>query len=123
MFPLSVAEDLELRPLALSDADAFLSLIADNRAHLDRWLRWSGRVQTLDDARVLIERFAHKLEAGDGFHAGLWLNGQLSGGIVCHGINRESRKSEIGYWLSEAYVGKGIVTRACRAVDRRIIHH
>ncbi len=116
MFPLSLADDLELRPLALSDADTFLSLIASNRAHLDQWLRWSGRIQTSDDARALIERFTLKLAAGDGFHAGIWLDKLLVGGIVCHGINRESRKSEIGYWLSEANVGKGIVTRACRAV-------
>ncbi len=116
MFPLRIADDLELRPLAITDAEALRALIAGNRAHLDPWLRWSGRVHTLDDARALIERFALKQETADGFHAGLWLDGQLIGGIVCHGINRESRKSEIGYWLSAANTGKGIVTRACRAV-------
>ncbi len=114
MFPLRIDTELELRPLTTADEDAFLSLIVANRAHLDQWLRWSGRVHTLADAQALIERFATKHAAGDGFHAGLWLNDQLVGGIVCHYVNRESHRSEIGYWLSAGYTGRGIVTRACR---------
>ena len=116
MFPIHVDQALDLRPLELADADAMFDLIARNRAHLDPWLRWSARVQTLDDARQLIERFADKYTVGDGFHAGLWVEGQLAGGIVCHAINRESRKTEIGYWLGADYTGKGLVTRASRAI-------
>ena len=92
------------------------ALIMQNRAHLDRWLRWSGRIQTQVDTRALIERFAAKQAAGDGFHAGMWEHDRLIGGIVCHAINRESSKTEIGYWLGAEFVGKGRVTRACRAV-------
>ncbi len=116
MFPLRVDDQLELRPLRPEDADAMIALITRNREHLDRWLRWSGRVQTADDARALIERFAAKAAAGDGFHAGLWLDGQLAGGVVCHGIDRASLKTEIGYWLGAEFVGRGLVTRAGRAV-------
>ncbi len=116
MFPLRVADHLILLPLRLDDADAMIALIQRNRAHLDRWLRWSGRVQTADDARALIEHFAARTAVGDGFHAGLWLDGQLAGGVVCHGIDRANRTTEIGYWLGAEFVGRGLVTRACRAV-------
>jgi ribosomal-protein-serine acetyltransferase len=123
MFPLKVRDDLELRPLAAQDADAMFHLIEHNRVHLDPWLRWSGRIQTIDDTRNLIDRFTKKLAAGDGFHAGLWYQGQLAGGIVCHQINRESNKSEIGYWLGVQYTGKGLVTSTCRAViDYLFVH-
>ena len=116
MFPNRIDDHLTLRPLRVEDAGTLIDLIARNREHLDRWLRWSGHVRAADDARALIERFAAKTAIGDGFHAGLWLDGALAGGIVCHFINRESNKTEIGYWLGADYVGRGLVTRACRAV-------
>lgn len=107
-----INSDLELRALEPAHADSMLALILRNRDHLDRWLRWSGRIHTQADVLNLIDRFA----AGDGFHAGLWYQSQFAGGIVCHYINRESNKTEIGYWLGADYTGKGLVTQACRAV-------
>ena len=120
MFPMQLDAEIVLRPFADADAEAFFDLIRRNRAHLDPWLRWSGRVQSLDDTRQLIARFAEKQALGDGFHAGLWVEQQLAGGVVVHFINRESRKSEIGYWLGAEYVGRGLVTRAARAVIERL---
>ena len=115
-FPIQIDDAIVLRPFADADAAAMFDLIRRNRAHLDPWLRWSGRVQALEDTRQLIQRFADKQAVGDGFHAGLWVSGALVGGVVVHFINRESRKSEIGYWLGADYVGRGLVTRAARAV-------
>jgi ribosomal-protein-serine acetyltransferase len=120
VFPLQIDKDIELRPFAATDAEALFALISRNRTHLDPWLRWSGRLQTLEDTRQLIQRFADKQALGDGFHAGLWVGDQLAGGVVVHFINRESRKSEIGYWLGAEYVGQGLVTRAARAVIERL---
>jgi ribosomal-protein-serine acetyltransferase len=120
VFPLQIDPEIEVRPFAASDAEAMFALICRNRAHLDPWLRWSGRVQSLEDTRQLIQRFADKQAVGDGFHAGLWVGGALAGGVVVHFINRESRKSEIGYWLGAEYVGQGLVTRAARAVIERL---
>lgn len=117
-FPSKIADDLELRLLEQRDAEALFALITRNRAHLDPWLRWSGRIQTVDDAQAMIARFADKVAVGDGFHAGLWHKEQLVGGLVCHFINRESHKAEIGYWLSADSTGKGWITRACREVIR-----
>jgi ribosomal-protein-serine acetyltransferase len=37
------------------------------------------------------------------------------GGLVCHAIHWESRKTEIGYWLAAEAVGKGLATQAARA--------
>lgn len=109
---------LELRVFEPADADTLLELIRQNRSHLDAWLRWSGRIHSKEDVLALIERFAAKTAIGDGFHAGLWYQGHLVGGIVCHYINRESNKTEIGYWLGADYTGKGLVTQACRVVLR-----
>lgn len=116
MFPLKIDESTELRVLEIQDAETVFALIQGNRAYLDSWLRWSGRIQTLEDTQNLIQRFAQKFKDGDGFHAGIWHENQLAGGLVCHYINRESYKSEIGYWLGEKFTGKGLATRASACV-------
>ncbi len=123
MFPMHIDDGIDLRVLSDADAEPMFALISRNRIHLDPWLRWSGRIRTLDDTRRLIARFADKYAAGDGFHAGLWLGDQLAGGVVCHFINRESRKTEIGYWLGAEYVGRGLVTRACRTLIEALFTH
>lgn len=116
IFPLKINDEAELRPLTLDDAEAVFALVEANRADFDHWMRWTGRIKSADDARKIITRFADKWAAGDGFHAGIWLNGVLVGGFVCHSINHESKKTEIGYWLSAEVVGRGLVTGAARAV-------
>jgi len=115
-FPLILDDTLQLRPLTQADAEALFMLLEQNRAHLDQWLRWSGRVKTLDDARAYIGRFEQKLADADGFHLGIWFADQLVGGLGCHFLNRESNKTEIGYWLIANTTGKGLVTRAAKAV-------
>jgi ribosomal-protein-serine acetyltransferase len=104
--------DTILRPLDPAEAPAVHALIHTNRAHLDRWLRWSSAIRTLDDVLELIDSFSRKQAAGDGFHLGLWHRGTLAGGLVCWYIQRQNRNAELGYWLGEAFVGRGFATRA-----------
>jgi ribosomal-protein-serine acetyltransferase len=114
-FPLKI-DDIELRPFTQDDAHRFHALITANRNHLDQWLRWSARIQTLEHVLDIIQKSAERYQANVGFHVGLWYRGQLAGGIACRDINYESSHAEIGYWLGEEFVGKGLVVKSCCAV-------
>lgn len=114
-FPVQLNETAQLRILTMDDTRTLFDVLGKNSSHLDPWLRWSGRIQTVADVQHYLDRFAQKWAYGDGFHAGIWAGDNLAGGLVCHGINRESRKSEIGYWLTKDYVGRGLATLAARA--------
>ena len=52
----------------------------------------------------------------NGFVAGLWHCGQLAGVIGYAGIDWPNRTTGIGYWLGAAFQGRGLVTKACRAL-------
>src|SRR5262249_14120161 len=53
-----------------------------------------------------------------GFHLGIFVQGRLVGGLVCWGINRHHRNTEIGYWLDANDLGRGLATRAsARALE------
>jgi ribosomal-protein-serine acetyltransferase len=116
LFPYHVDHEITLGLLQETDAADIFELLQRNRAHLDPWLRWSGRVKTIEDTTALIRRFQQKHVDGDGFHIGIWKQNKLTGGLVCHYINRESSKTEIGYWLAAEYIGRGLVTRTVQVV-------
>ena len=97
-------------------SEAVHRLIINNRGHLDQWLRWSSAIQKLEDVDELIDQFQDKLKRGDGFQCGIWYKGDLAGAVVCWYIHPANKNAEVGYWLGEAFTGKGLVTRALEKV-------
>jgi ribosomal-protein-serine acetyltransferase len=112
MQPWHLDDGSFLSPLNPASAAEAHALVLANRVHLDRWLRWSSAIRTLDDTLGLIDTFARKQAAGDGFHLGLWHRGRLAGGLVCWYIQRQNRNAELGYWLGQEYTGRGLASRA-----------
>jgi ribosomal-protein-serine acetyltransferase len=115
-FPIYVDAEITLELFSSRDAERVWTMIQANRANFDQWLRWTGKIQSLEDLHAHFEFFQKKWLQKDGFHAGIWYKEHLVGGLACHGINRESQKTEIGYWLDQAARGQGLVTRACRTL-------
>lgn len=112
MLNWSLDSDTLIRPLMLGDKREVYALITQNRQHLDRWLRWSSGLQSKADVGAFIEQFEGKLEQNNGFHCGVWHEGQLAGGVVCGYIHHQNKNAEVGYWLDERFVGQGLATRA-----------
>lgn len=120
MFTQRVDEELEIRAWAPTDAEEKFALIDANRAHLRQWLPWLDREKSVVDALAFIRRAAEQAERNDGFHAGVWRDDHLLGGIGLHYVDWVNRKTEIGYWLAEPQQGHGVVTRCCRALVGRV---
>lgn len=108
----TLANGATLRPLRAGDAAEMHALIAASREHLDRWLRWSSGIASRDDATAMIAMFEAKEAQGDGFLLGIFVDGALAGGLVCWYIHAQNRNAEIGYWLGEGQVGKGLAGRS-----------
>jgi ribosomal-protein-serine acetyltransferase len=115
----AIAEGVSVRPLDQRDAAEMYTVLQRNRAHLDRWLRWSSSLRAPEDVAEFIRGFEHRLAAGDGFHCGIRVDGALAGGVVCWYIHRQNRNAEVGYWLDAGRTGRGLATGAAHwAVDR-----
>jgi len=118
MFYYPIGEDAELRLLEAGHASALFALIEDNRHHLRQWLPWVDHTRTVEDSRGFVELCLRQFSQSNGFHAGIWYQGELAGVIGHHRIDWASGATIIGYWLGERYQGKGLVTRAVQAYMR-----
>lgn len=116
MFCHKVSDDIQLKLLELRDAEAIFALTDASRPYLREWLPWVDGTKTVDDSRAFIKSTLQQFAANDGFQAGIFYKGELTGVIGFHKINWTNRSTSIGYWLGEGFQGRGIMTSACRTM-------
>src|ERR1051326_1304051 len=116
MFSLKIDDELELRLLEERHAEAIFSVIAANRAYLREWLPWLDSSRSADDTRNFIQGGKEAGARDEGLAAGIWHRGQAVGAIGYDRLDWPNRKLSIGYWLSAAHQGQGLMTKACRAM-------
>ncbi len=128
MFAISLGDDgAELRPLEPWNAEEYLAHIDRSREHIGRHIALSDRATDLASARAFLQSYADKQAADSGRIHGIWLKGTLVGGVLFRTFDAEQGTCEVGCWLEESAVGRGLVTRAIGvlidwAVETRGIH-
>jgi ribosomal-protein-serine acetyltransferase len=108
---LDPGDGVEVRKLEPDDADEIYAIVEAERERLQAWMPWAQGA-TPETTRAFIESNV----ASGGLDAlGMFVEGRYAGGI---GIRPDELHGdgEIGYWISGAYEGRGVVTRACRAL-------
>jgi len=90
--------------------------VSDAQEHLGRWLIWAADGYRREDAAEFLENTAKNWASGDTYDYAIFApDGELAGG--CGLMTRIGQGGlEIGYWLSPAYTGRGIMTRTVRLV-------
>lgn len=116
MFVHTINQDTELRLLEMRHAEEMFRLIDNSRTHLREFLPWLDFNTSVKDSQSFIEGTMKQWAANNGFQAGIFYKGELAGVIGLHNINWPNKSTTIGYWLGEAYTGKGLMTGACQAV-------
>ena len=122
MRTIKIDDDTGLRTFEEEDAEEVFAAVDLNREYLREWLPWLDGNRSVEDTRVFIEQALVQQANDDGFQAGLWHQGKFAGVIGYHYINRHDRKTEIGYWLDASLQGKGLMTRACKAMVSYAFH-
>ncbi len=116
MFSLRIEDDAELRLLEESDAEEMFALLSKDRVQLQTGLPWLTDDFSLSDALRFISKSLERFAAGEGFRTGIRFRGEFAGSVNIYNVNAPARSANIGYWLGTAYQGRGLVTRACRAL-------
>ncbi|WP_232696733.1 GNAT family N-acetyltransferase [Brevibacillus daliensis] len=121
MNTIEISADLMLIQCRIEDASALFHLTDRNREFLKEFLPWLDTVRGVEDSRQFIRFGMEQAKNKQGFHYGIWYQGNLAGTIAVHGIKWAHCKTTIGYWLGSEYQGKGIMTKAIEAYLDRVI--
>jgi len=116
MFSHVIEPNLELRLYEERFLDEVYQTVITNRDHLKRFLPWAQKVEGPETTRDFIKRSLQQFANNDGMQCGIWEHGRYVGGIGVHWIKWEPRYTEIGYWLARDAQGRGIMTKAVRAI-------
>ncbi len=107
---------IDLQLLSLEDADEIFALIEKNRVYLRSWMPWLDRTKTVSDFRNYVEKTLTQHEKKELYQWTIRYNGKIVGMIGYHVIDYLNRHVNIGYWLSEDFQGKGIMTTSCKLI-------
>lgn len=116
MFEFDLGDGARLEILQPYHAAEFLAFANANRAHLSEWLLWAQRMQSLDDARFFLQEGMDDFARDETPTIGIWQDGAMAGGIAFFPLERRTRSAEIAYWLGADFAGRGLMTRAVRAM-------
>jgi ribosomal-protein-serine acetyltransferase len=111
--PADLGDGATLRRLTMADLEEVWGVVDASRERLEPWMPWIDSARSIDDQRRWLQSVVDDPGTLDG--GGLFVDGRYVGGA---GLTWDSFrvKGEIGYWISGAFEGRGIVTRAVRAL-------
>jgi len=116
MFALVADDEVSLELAEERDAEAIFAVVDANRDHLRPWMPWVDGTVTAADTLGFLRFVRGEYAAGRAFHCNLKYRGAICGGIGLNRIDRAHDKADLGYWVAADLQGRGIVTRATRAL-------
>lgn len=114
MLRYDISEELSLRMFTVDDADALFELTMASKPYLREWLGWLDYIETVDDSKRNIEGRINGLIETGGYPKSFAIiyQGELAGTVGYNELDRGIRCGTIGYWLGQAFQGKGIMSQA-----------
>lgn len=110
---------LDLGLLEARHTAALYALVDGDRAHLRRYLPWVDATRGPHDSGMFIQTMLEHFARSQSLSVGIFSEGELAGVLGYHLIDWGNRKTSLGYWLARRFEGRGLMTRAVRAMT----HH
>jgi ribosomal-protein-serine acetyltransferase len=105
-----------VRPLEESDVTELFALVHANRKYLRAWLPWVDATKREEDVRAFVVDARQKAADGVSVQFAIVEASRIVGVIGFHEIDRPHAQVGVGYWVAEDRQGRGLVTRAVRAL-------
>src|SRR5690606_15706889 len=100
--------------LALEHTHELFRLVNRNREHLREWLPWVDTNTTATDTEKFIQSTIVQFNSGRGPQYAIYHESVMCGVCGFLPIDRANRGGMIGYWLSQEFTGRGIMTGSVR---------
>jgi ribosomal-protein-serine acetyltransferase len=115
MFALRVDDEVALELAEERHAAEIFAVVDRNRDHLRPWMPWVDATKGVEDSLAYLKFVRAEYASGHQFHCNLRYQGAVVGGMGLR-MQRAHDTSELGYWIGREHEGRGIVTRAAKAL-------
>lgn len=116
MFTYKVDNEIRLKLVMPSDAQDIFNIIDRNREHLREWLGWVDISTDISVTYQVIDINLRKFANHEALDTAIVYKGKMVGKVSINSINLANKTAQIGYMLDEKYEGRGIMTRAVKAM-------
>ena len=107
-----IDDRLQLRTYAVADAQELFDAVNNSRKHLNPWLEWVSKTTKPEHSLQFIQQSLHQLNMQEALALGIFEHDKIIGGIGMHAWDQETKRAQIGYWISSEYEGRGIISRS-----------
>jgi len=114
-FTHDLGDDYALALRTPDTAEECLALTLKNLDRLRRWEHWALAEHTLDDLTAFMRAKLEEFAAGQTVPCNIYAGDRIVGFAALR-MDQYHLTAELGYWLDAEFEGRGIVTRACRAL-------
>ncbi|MEY8292229.1 GNAT family protein [Carnobacteriaceae bacterium 52-44] len=118
MLTYKIDEDTHLRLFNEDDAEEFFQLTIDSKKYLKEWLGWLDNIRTVEDTAANIKSRLNEIPENRGYPLSFAIiyKGKIAGTIGFNSIDSKTKTGVVGYWIGKDYQGKGIMTKAFKAL-------
>ncbi len=113
---INVNKHIELRAISREDAAVIFSTIDQQRDYLGQWLPFVPNTKEQRDTEEFIKAVLQQPVGQREPIFTIWYDTKFAGIIGFKDTDRLNRKTEMGYWLSEPFQKKGIVTNCAKVL-------
>lgn len=105
-----IDDDITIRLLNYADVDSLYLLVTENRGYLQEWLPWVIHYNSKKAAIDFIENSLKMYNENLEMQCAILYKENLIGVIGFHKFDWINNITSIGYWISEKFQGKGIIS-------------
>ncbi|WAA13530.1 GNAT family N-acetyltransferase [Fervidibacillus halotolerans] len=118
-----INQHLALRLVDLDDAEGLFTLTNTNRDYLKQWLPWLNGTKRVEDTRAFIHKAKLAYDDQKGMTFVILWKEKIVGVISYNSIDWTNKIAYIGYWLSAAVQGNGIMTKSTKFLTDYAFSH
>ncbi len=118
MQTISISEQIKLVLIKESDAEQIFKMVENQRIYLGRWLPFVQYTKSVEDTLSFISSVLSTPEEIREMIFCIYFDDIFVGliSLKFNANDNSNRKTEIGYWISEFFQGKGIVTNCTKSL-------
>ena len=111
---LFVDDNIRLKEIGLEDVSDIFTTITNERGYLEEWLPFIEFTHEQSYTRLFVENYLNSDRLDITFT--ISYQDHFAGIIGLKDTDHNNKKTEIGFWLSDSFQHKGIITLSCKAL-------